>query len=388
MYTPSATEVESTLSETNKHTFSLEASSEINFGDDSSTLSLGANYLQMKAVQDYTQTAQPEDQFRYREKIFSAYAEFSTSFADDKLDFAAGLRYEGAAIKWNYTNAEAGRMDSKDRFNDWFPSASLTYNMPSGKSYLTLEYERAISRPIMSDYDPAVFRESESVYIVGASHLLPEFEHVLSLTQTLNRMHTFSVSYTWNNDLYAEVYREQGDALVITSGNYGSSRTLQLFAQSRFWIVKNWLQGNVSGTANYVAFDHSTYGKTRSWEGRANAGLDLLLPKGWALGVSGYYATPTKIPIDRLSASWSLSAHVGKQIGPRCMLYLSGSNLLYNENLTITSRQPDVFFRNDIKNYFRKITLMLSCRFGSSKLSYVKRAQLSSDTKSRSSDNN
>lgn len=381
-YTSSESGNEFTISNTEKGTYTIDATSDINFKDDKSFLSVGLQYLKMDARQNYSQAGASNSKFLYDEQIYSAYAQFNTSFVDDLLNLSVGLRYEGAGIEWAFTDVEAGRKDSKEQFNNLFPSASFTYNM-SDKSYLTLDYERSISRPGMWEYNPVVYRESDNVYSVGASHLLPKFENALSLTQTINQKHTVALSYIWNNNLYDDVYKSEGDATYITSENCGSVQKLRLYADTRFIIVNKWLRGDVSASVNYSNFSHSVYGRTKTWDGRISASMTLILPKQFVIQVAGYYYTPTTTPIYHSTSYLGMSAGISKYFGKRMILTLCGNDLLYSKGHTTVSRQSDVYFRNYSRNYSRQITLSLVYNFGSSKLSQVKRAQINNKTQER-----
>lgn len=381
-YTSSESGNEFTISNTEKGTYTIDATSDINFKDDKSALSVGLQYLKMDARQNYSQAGASNSKFLYDEQIYSAYAQFNTSFVDDLLNLSVGLRYEGAGIEWAFTDVEAGRKDSKERFNNLFPSASFTYNM-SQKSYLTLDYERSISRPGMWAYNPVVYRESDNVYSVGASHLLPEFDNALSLTQTINQKHTVALSYIWNNNLYDDVYKSEGDATYITSENCGSVQGFRLFANTKFMIIDKWLEAMASVSVNYSDFSHSTYGRTKSWDGRFSASLVLRLPKKFLIYVMGEYNTPSTTPIYHRTSIWGMDAGIMKAFGQRMRLKLTGNNILYSRGMTTTSRQADVYFRNYDRSYFQQISLSLVYNFGSSKLSQVKRAQINSKTQER-----
>lgn len=381
-YTSSESGNEFTISNTEKGTYTIDATSDINFKDDKSALSVGLQYLKMDARQNYSQAGASNSKFLYDEQIYSAYAQFNTSFVDDLLNLSVGLRYEGAGIEWAFTDVEAGRKDSKERFNNLFPSASFTYNM-SQKSYLTLDYERSISRPGMWEYNPVVYRESDNVYSVGASHLLPKFENALSLTQIINQKHTVALSYIWNNNLYDNVYKSDGDATYITSENCGSVQGFRLFANTKFMIIDKWLEAMASVSVNYSDFSHSTYGRTKSWDGRFSASLVLRLPKKFLIYVMGEYNTPSTTPIYHRTSIWGMDAGIMKAFGQRMRLKLTGNNILYSRGMTTTSRQADVYFRNYDRSYFQQISLSLVYNFGSSKLSQVKRAQINNKTQER-----
>lgn len=385
-YTRTGGDSEYTVSKTKKDTFSGSVDSELNFADEVSSLNLGVQYLQMNTAQRYEQYAR-HNRFLYDEQIYGAYSEFNTSFGDENFDLSAGLRYEATRVKWKYDETNAVLSRDADRYHNLFPSFSLTYNSPSGKNYTAIEYERSISRPLMADYNPVVQRESDNIYSVGASKLLPQFEDVISLTQSVNKNHLFVLSYTINKDLYDTVYQTVGDDLYMKYGNFGSSQKLDLYAETRFWIVKKWLHLRLSGTGAYTRFAHSVYGNSRTFDGEADGTLTLVLPKSWRVFVSGHYQTPTTTPIQCMSEFWGVNAGVRKNVGDCFVFGVSGANIFYNKGFTTKSRQAEIDFRSYTRSYFQNLTFYVTYNFGSSKLQSVKQAKTNSAVRERSNMN-
>lgn len=380
--------MEHTWEKTAKNLYSLELSSQINLADNKSTFNIGAQYIGMDARQRYNQPEFTTDGlFLYNEQLYSAYVEFSSSLAKGVLDVSAGLRYEGAYMKFRYDDQTTERKNNTQQLNDIFPSASITYNMPSGKDYLTLNYERFISRPRMSDFRPVVFRDSDNIYTVGATELKPEFENSISLTQTLNQKHTISLSYNWNTDLYSDIYEQVGDALIITSGNYGSVHRLKLYADTRFTLIERWLYTNLNASVTYEDYSHSQYGRTLSWRGQGSAMLELRMPEKWFASIGGSYYTPTVSPIDKTSALWGVSAAIFKQIGNRMTIGLYSYNLLCNNYITTESRQSNINYKYITRSYFKNITLSIVYNFGSLTSGGAKRSKVNREMQSRGSSN-
>lgn len=382
-YRPAVGEEESSRSKSRKNSFSFKADADILFKDDVSSLSTGLYYQQMDARQHYEQQLQA-NRFGYGERLYGAYGEFDTSLADETFDLSLGLRYEGARIDWDYSDRNLNGQNGKDAFDDFFPSASLTYNTPSGKAYTSLSYERSISRPIMAEYDPTVYRDGDNVYTVGASHLLPEFENTLSLTQGFGQSLTLALSYIWQNDIYDVVYRKSGDDLYMSSDNIGSSRKAELYIDSRFWIVKNRLSARLSATGEYASYKSLEYGKTDCLHGDISARLGLSLPHAWRIFLTGSYSTRELTVTERISEGWGVHAALSKSIGSRFILQLSGRNLFYNKKLSIISRQPDVHFESYTFFPSRSLSLSLTYNFGSRKLNQVKQTQTNYEMKIRS----
>lgn len=295
-YRPTGLDRELTNNRTNKNTWSVKADGDHFFGDDISDLSYGAFYLGMNADQKYSQTYE-SDRFRFNEKLFGAYAEFYTAFFDESLEFDVGLRYEGYRADWTYRNPLlADRTNGKNSFDSLFPSVSLSYMTDNGVSYTSLEYSRDIDRPAMFEYDPTVYRDGDNVFSVGAPTLLPQFENSISLTETINNSHTFMLSYSWVKDIYDVVYHQDGDYIYQSEDNIGSSRKLELYADTRFWIVKNRLRAQFTADVDYTKYVNSEYGNLSTWNAYLMGTLALTLPKSWGHRRMGHLYDPHHSP--------------------------------------------------------------------------------------------
>lgn len=384
LYRTGGGDADNNNSVTKKNTGSFKLDGVFVMGDGESSVGYGLFYLGLGARQNYDKNG-VSNLFKYNENIYGAYAEFYKPLFDYLLDLNVGLRYEGAAMDWSFAGEDADRKNGDDLFNDIFPSASLTFNSPNGKFYSTLSYERSVSRPIMADYNPVVYRDGDNIFSTGAAHLLPQFENVLSLTNNINRNHTLSLSYIWQKDIYDVVYHREDDKIYISSDNIGSSDKIQLYADTRYSIIKKWLTMRVSGTFDYTKYRHSVYGVTNSYNATLSAMLRLDMPESWIVMLSGNYTAPQIVPTVRFSDFWGLNAILRKVFSNRYIVSLSAANILYNSNAETKSRIKDVPYINCSNNHFRTITLSFTYNFGSSKLKYVKRAKSNGQVKERSS---
>ncbi len=381
-YLPLAAAPEYTASTIDKRTFSLTLDGEYVMPNELSTLSFGAFYIDMCADEDIEQFATESD-FGYNERIYGAYAEFYTPLFDETLDLTVGLRYEGAAVDWDYFTPDADPRRGDDRFSDLFPSASLTWNHGDGTSYTSLDYERVIFRPLMSEYDPTLYRESDNVFYVGTTHLRPMFENILSLTQTIKRNHTLRLSYTWQNDYIDTSYEQRGDQIFEMVDNTASIHRVELYADTRFWIVKKKLSAGLNATLSYERHRHDTYGRSDNWMALFSGWLSWRLPKQWKIVGNGFYITPSTTATYRSAARWNLRATLSKQFNDRLSLSLNANQILGNRTVETRSMQPDVTYNSLKHTYFSGITLELGYNFGSKKLQYVKQARANSEAKAR-----
>lgn len=327
---------------------------------DNTTLTLGTSYTGMSAVQDYSDIEDgTKNRFSYGEAIVGTYAEVSTSFADDKVDIIAGLRYEYAGI-----GAEGERNSIPGRkYHNFFPSIDITYNYDRPGCYLSLTYVRSIKRPGMANYNPFIYRSGEHIYqSEGTADLEPEFGNKVSLTQIIGGSHVIGLSYTWRKDINGRVYIANGDDIIMTGMNTGASMGAGLFISSNFWIVKKYLRFNGTINGNFLHYS-GVYGTNRTWYGNCSAGLSCYLPHSWQITASGHYVSSMRTATIWTSGMWSTNMSLSKNLGKGWNLSLNAHRLLGSNCVTVCSTLPDVKINTVARNYFKTITFTVSYKF-------------------------
>jgi len=341
----------STVSSTNKNSFSGKADFSWVLPDEDSEFDFGVSYSQMGGRQRYEQFGERGGRFDYDENIFAAYAEFSTSLFDYTLDVDAGVRYEHAYIQ------------SRDKFDNILPTLSLTYNFSDDESYLTFDLDHDLSRPTMWDYDPVAYHMGEDVYYTGGENLTTQLEHSISLTQSLKGNHLFMLSYIWNNDVMDDIYTEDDGKIYNRESRIGSQKNLEFYADTRFWLVNKKLSARLSFTGDYLKFDGETFGSFESVNALIESGIYWYLPKSWTVGVAGVFRTPEETVVAKYNGNWSVDFSVNKKINDHWAISLSSFRLLSSSHTVVTSKNID--FKCDGRNYFKTVTLSLTYRFGS-----------------------
>ncbi len=367
---------------TGKHTYSLKMDGEYAFRNEMSSLSAGVFYLGMDAGEDYAQYG-ADNRFDYREGLYGAYAEFYTPLFDYLFDLDMGLRYEGAMIGWEHS--ETDRTSGRDWFNDIFPNIELTYNYMNINAYTALSYDRYADRPIMADYDPVVYRESDNIFYVSPDRIEPQFENSLSLTQGFGRNHLLSLSYIWQKDIFDEVYADQGDKLIVSDANVGSSRQINLYADTQFWLIRKWLAARFTGTFDHTCYFHDVYGVTKSFGAAVSGLLQLKLPKSWLMNLSANYSTPRICPTYRSSENWGLDFTVRKTIRDKYILQLSANDIMHSRYHITESRIKGVEYETiNSLLYRRNVTFTFTYNFGSEKNHIARQAKRNYEVNARS----
>lgn len=109
------------------------------------------------------------DAFKYEEKVFSTYSNFSKSW--DKWDLNLGLRVEqtnieGESLTLSETNTQ--------EYLNWFPNASISHQVLEEVSVYG-SYKRSITRPSYTDLNPFTLFLNENTVVVGNPNLTPTF---------------------------------------------------------------------------------------------------------------------------------------------------------------------------------------------------------------------
>lgn len=162
----------------------------------------------------------PNDQFtnnlEYKEKINALYTQLGTKIG--KFSVLAGLRWEDSNIDINLINTNDF---NKKRYNNFFPSAFLTYEI-SDKTNVSLSYSRRVSRPRGRMINPFSNYSSNINIFQGNPDLNPSFTDAIDFgflkrwdKLTLNT----SMYFNKTNGSVEFVKKESGDFVpVIVDG--------------------------------------------------------------------------------------------------------------------------------------------------------------------------
>ncbi|MDN3491555.1 TonB-dependent receptor domain-containing protein [Winogradskyella bathintestinalis] len=135
--------------------------------------------------------ANNSDVFKYDEKVFAAYSNFTKSW--DKWDLNVGLRVEQSNIEGE--SATLSATNTQDYFN-WFPNASLSHQIFENISIYG-NYKRSITRPSYTNLNPFTFFINENTVVLGNPNLVPTYiDHIVLGT---NFLENFTVEAYYKN---------------------------------------------------------------------------------------------------------------------------------------------------------------------------------------------
>lgn len=157
-----------------------------------------------------------ELQFNYNQSNYAFYIEASKKIK--KLSLNAGLRYEYFKIKSNIENFNT---NFNQNFSNFFPSASLLYNLAESVDF-TCSYTRKIEQPGYSELDPNISGNFDNyTQIQGNPKLQPNFYNNFEAKLSVLEYAYLGFNYS---------YSKTENLLVIENlGNLKTSQTYKTF---------------------------------------------------------------------------------------------------------------------------------------------------------------
>ncbi len=133
------------------------------------------------ATQQFVTDSSISNAYSYKEKIHAAYAIFSGA-VKKVMNYKFGLRVENTQIN---IHQNVGNQTYKQNYFDYFPSASLSFNLPKSHS-LSLAYSKRINRPHAHQLNPFGSYDDPYNILTGNPNLKPSYTHSVELNHFKN----------------------------------------------------------------------------------------------------------------------------------------------------------------------------------------------------------
>ena len=296
-----------------------------------------------------------DDVVNYDEKIHAFYALYSAS--KDKLSYSLGLRTEISDI--SIGGQIAGNVSSKN-YTDVFPSASIGYEF-NNEGYLSIDYQRGIQRPGITQLNPFISLTDERFQSVGNLGLNPYTNNYIELAYSNNfkKLTLISSVYlNFANDQFLSVIEEVGqntEGLAIfrrTPINSGTKNIIGIDTDLAYRPFKGLRLGayispynlDISNTLNNQ-YDFN------SWVWYASSYAFITLNNGFSFKVDYAHQSPIENKLKKLNTINFVNATISKG--------------LFHKKATVTFKVLDVFnskwfSRRSIEanaNTFRRVKL-------------------------------
>lgn len=185
------------------------------------------------------------NEFTYKENIFAGYVTFEKPI--NKFYLTGGLR-------WELTKQEGHQVINNDSFdkkyNDWFPSLSLQYNIKKNQSVM-VSYTRKISRPSFSLINPFKFFTSPLTYQEGNPDLKPSYQNSIIFRYALKRA-SLTLLYFSEDDMVVQ-QASQDDISKILGYKYINFGSNKFYQASIYYPIKitGWWSTSLNATVGY-----------------------------------------------------------------------------------------------------------------------------------------
>jgi ferric enterobactin receptor len=246
----------------------------------------------------YAPDATRSNDFRYNEKISSAYLLLSRSFKG-KIQTQAGLRLEDAQTQFDLPLTALSTIEK--RYQSAYPSAVVSYAFKPTRT-LRATYSRRVARPNPFQMSPVEIRQDARNVQRGNPDLRAEYTDAMDFT--------FTEAKKWGSITLAPYLRQSNNAMrgiLIVDTNGVTTRTFANLAHNstigadlNVNIRKGKFQGAVGGGASQYESDASNVALTAanlstkafSWSARANG--TWTFTKKFDSQIFTNYRAPTK----------------------------------------------------------------------------------------------
>lgn len=245
------------------------------------------NVVSGNKLVDYTKT----NRFKYKENINAAYLNLSKEIK--KWGLQTGLRVENTNNSGHqFGNPLRGDSSFKNSYTGLFPNVFLSYKVNT-KNQLSFSYGRRIRRPDYEDLNPFLFFIDNYTYEQGNPFLTPSIANTLEASHTYRDFLTTSINYTHTKGLFAAVFEPNGNAIVVTQRNFGSTSNASFTVNAQLKVTKWWM------AIPYTELNYSSY-KGAFTSGNININATYFLANvtnqftfknGWSAELSGFYRT-------------------------------------------------------------------------------------------------
>ena len=319
--------------------------------------------------------------FTYDQNVNALYATYSKRI--NRFGIQLGLRGEHTRTNTNslgYNQSETDHPAYKDDYFSFYPSAFLSYQLPSNNE-LQLNYTRRVSRPWGGQLNPFVNLTDSTNISYGNPLLLPQYSNSLELNYIKNwENHTLSASLYYRNtdNVIQRISYRDGDIMKSTFENIAKTQSAgtelilknNLFRMIDLTSTLNFYYNKLDGfsylpaeaTAPVVGEADEDF----SWSARIIA--NVMLPWGVSLQATGDYNSRELVAQGYRKANHAIDLGLRKSFLDRKLSLTINTRDLLNSRKreTITSgsgfSQESVFARSG-----RTVGFTLTYNFGNMK---------------------
>jgi iron complex outermembrane receptor protein len=223
----------------------------------------------VNSTQQFVTDSSISNAYKYKEMINAAYAIFGGA-VKKVMNYKVGMRVEYANIS---IDQKVGNQKYKQAYFDYFPSASMSFNLPKSHS-LSISYSKRINRPHAHQLNPFGNYSDPYNILTGNPNLKPAYTHAIELNHfknidikkspkkdsTFHRSIFFSTTfyyrYSYNVFTRFNIIDSSGRSIVnfdnLNNGQNLGVEFMGRFSMFRWWnfmlsanLYQNKLRGNI-----------------------------------------------------------------------------------------------------------------------------------------------
>jgi outer membrane receptor protein involved in Fe transport len=324
-----------------------------------------SNYFDF-TQQSWIYNANTSNNFRYKDQIYSVYANYGNSYKN--FSYQLGLRLEQTFTKFSQLTMN---QDYENNYFSFFPSIYLTDAITKSDE-IQLSYTRRINRPNTRNINPFINYSDPENLRQGNPYLKPEYVNALELSYLryfTSMTVTGSIFYRRVDDMINRMVTLVDSATTLsTFDNISNSQTYGLeFVASgsltKWWTVNSSISyskteitgGNASG-----AEDNSS----DAWSGKLIT--NFTFPNLFDLQFAYNYRGRMIMSQGSLEPMQSLDIAVKKDFfNKKLSLTLRLADALNTQKFSMNANANDVILESVRRRDSRMLFLTLSYRFGS-----------------------
>ncbi len=336
------------------------------------TISRFENYVHVeKEVQDHwSEQKEFTGMYELDESIGAAYSSLNIDF-NERTKSKVGVRYE-------YTNSNLGSQTQKNivdrQYGNWFPNVFVSHKL-NDQHALHFSYNRRITRPTFNDMAPFVYFVDPNTFFSGNPALQPATSNALKVDY-LFRSFIFSISFTKEKNTitnFAPRVDPVTNTLTILSENQKDKAiaavTVSLPLQlTQWWTMQNNLSGQwIELNAVYKGIPLLIEQKTFNY----NFTQSFMLPKEYALEVSGFYQSASLFGIYKIESMQSVNVGLQKKLGPGKGIVRFAVNHIFGPPLlrfSVDAPEQNLVTNGDFRFVNSNVRLTYTRNFGSEKV--------------------
>jgi outer membrane receptor protein involved in Fe transport len=303
--------------------------------------------------------------FKYREKIFAAYANYRTPLGKH-FSAQAGLRLEYTNV---FGRSETLSENNKSHYLNLFPSVSLQQKVNENYQ-IAYNFNRRLTRPDYQDFNPFIYYVDPYTLQQGNPGLKPMYSNNFEIRQIFKQDYQLSLTYSKTTNVFNQVFY-QDDKTGITRTqisnldeliNYGANLSAPVKI-TKWWTTNNSVQllhQQYKTVLNGQQLDRGKLTFT------VNSQSSIQLPGGIKFELSGAYFGAQPNGQIEIHSFYLIDAGFQKSIlKNKLTLNLNGSDILRSEKI-----KADVIFGNvnaRINQYNGTQSVRLTLRYNFSK---------------------